>query len=267
MKPEAGNVTLEELKVEIVASRNDLMCAIAALENKVSLKLDELNNKVTLLEKENVELKSKVENLERVNKKNNIIVFGIPSTKEAIAEGHSLEELNNILTTNIQQSDISDIYPLGRGPNSPLKVEFISFIKKKEIFKNISKLKGTTVSISHDYTPQQREEQKKLRSYQKSIQQESQDRCVIKGNKLMIGEKTYTIADLENLQLVNKHTGNISVLSNTNTEKPNNSIGQQQPKTSSKGHITSANTQASQSLTISKAGNMGTRSRPKHTSK
>lgn len=53
---------------------------IEASEVKLSLKMEELNNKVNKLDNENIALKNKVEQLEQNHIKNNLIIFRLKPT-------------------------------------------------------------------------------------------------------------------------------------------------------------------------------------------
>lgn len=87
----------------------------------------------------------------RSQNKNNIILFGLKKKNDEILV---CKELTRLLDIRLEESDINDFFPLGRTENCPIKVELISYLKKRLIFKNTKKLKGTGVSITNDLTLQ-----------------------------------------------------------------------------------------------------------------
>lgn len=66
------------------------------------------------LEKKNLELRDKVENLERQAKKNNIVIFGINKPFHQTSPYDICQEVSEILQIDLSESDVSDIYSLGK---------------------------------------------------------------------------------------------------------------------------------------------------------
>ncbi|KAK9886223.1 hypothetical protein WA026_015742, partial [Henosepilachna vigintioctopunctata] len=97
----------------------------------------------------------------------------------------------------LSESDINDVYTLGKGINKPIKVELLSFIKKRKILHNTKQLKNTKIFILNDLTELQREEQKILRQHLKYLRENTEKRCYIEGNKLIIDNKGYKATELE----------------------------------------------------------------------
>ncbi|KAK9873622.1 hypothetical protein WA026_023407, partial [Henosepilachna vigintioctopunctata] len=81
------------------------------------------------------------------------------------------EEIRRLLQVELKESDFSDLYQLGKKNNCPIKVEFISYFKKKDVILNARKLKRSQISIANDLTPQQSEEIRKLKSFLKKIRE------------------------------------------------------------------------------------------------
>ncbi|KAL3287341.1 hypothetical protein HHI36_001815, partial [Cryptolaemus montrouzieri] len=106
-------------------------------------------------------------------------------------------EIERLLDVKIAQSDICDVYTLGRSDNSPVKIELLSYLKKKNILSNTRKLKDTSIVIAHDLTLQQRDEQKSLRVHMKRIKQSSKSKCFIKGKRLHVDNTSYCLSELE----------------------------------------------------------------------
>ncbi|KAK9881889.1 hypothetical protein WA026_018085 [Henosepilachna vigintioctopunctata] len=116
-------ITLDKLYREIVESRNDLKGAIEASETTLLLKLESLNQKTQKLERENKILKEKIEALEKQNIKNNLVIFGLPNKHDEVTAQSVVQEINRLLQIELSESDINDVYSLGKGINKPIKRE------------------------------------------------------------------------------------------------------------------------------------------------
>ncbi|KAK9878334.1 hypothetical protein WA026_021349 [Henosepilachna vigintioctopunctata] len=97
--------TLQKILNEVTASKNGLKTYIVTSEAKLLLK-------------------------ESLTKKN-IIIFGLEKPFE-VTPAFICEEIRRLLQVELKESDISDLYQLGKKNNCPIKVEFISYLKKKE---------------------------------------------------------------------------------------------------------------------------------------
>ncbi|XP_045475253.1 uncharacterized protein LOC123681086 [Harmonia axyridis] len=192
-------ITLKTIYDEIQTTRKELRALISSEnESKSIQRPEELNCKVVNLEKENKQLLDRVEYLERKCYKNNIVIYGLQNGENVSTEG-VIGEVNRLLETDIAESDISDIYQLGRGKNRPLKIEFATYRKKQVLLDNSKKLKGTNIYITQDQTLQQREEQKILRNYLRKMRETTSDVGYVKGNKLIIGNEIYTVDDIRKI--------------------------------------------------------------------
>lgn len=138
---------------------------IQAVEVKLSLKIEQVAHRLLGVEKENEVLRNKIESLERNQRKNNIIVFGIERSENYINADYIIALIKDLLNIELVESDISDVYPLGKSRNSPIKIEFTSYLRKLAILKNAKKLKDSRLSISQDFTERQRRENKILRKH------------------------------------------------------------------------------------------------------
>lgn len=190
------NQDINKLSEKLDKNNVDLKNTIAASKTRIILCIEELKSKILELERENSELKNKLEKVERNSKKKNIVIFGLEKQNNVCAESISLV-LNKLLNINLVATDISDVYLLGKSPQCPIKVEFTSFQKVKLIFENRKNLKGTRVVISKDLTQKQQEEQKILRKHLLDIRKNSTENCYIRGSKLFINYKPHTVEQLE----------------------------------------------------------------------
>lgn len=227
-------VTIERVFEEIVRTRNELKNQIQASEARLRLDFESLRKKVSFLERENTELRRKIELQDRNSRKNNLIVFGLENLTEEIPDT-VCKEITKLLGINLTLADINNIFPLGRSNKCPIKIELISQLKKTLILQNSKKLKGTSVRIVQDLTELQREENKILRRHLKKAKETVTNSAYIKQNKLIVNNIVYTVEDLEpkdeEEEIENTYNHR------TNSAPPTPSIQQQQfetPETESK---------------------------------
>lgn len=183
----------------ILDSKSELRNVIEAFETRLLLSQQELKNKVLELEQENECLKSRVEILERNSKKNNIIIHGLQTSTLSSTDSFC-QEVSKLLNIKLNPSDINDAFVLGN--QGPIKVEFISQQTRKLVFKNVKNLKGKNIYISSDLTQKQLAIQKTLRQYLVRLRQNSTKNCYIKGERLYIGNKPYTVEQLDSEEIL-----------------------------------------------------------------
>lgn len=190
---------LRSLREEVLKNRAENKAVVEASEARLALQFEELKQKLQKLDAANNTLTKKVELLERNFKKNNILIFGLENS-HTISPDQICTTLSRLLKINIGISDINNVYCLKNIRNQPIKIEFLTFLKKLEILRNCKNLKGTGISICQDLTFKQREENKKLKIFLDSFRQDSETRSYIKGNKLYVENKAYTLEELEQIQ-------------------------------------------------------------------
>lgn len=189
-------VTLKEVLNEILNVKTELKNFFEAGEVRLVLKLEELKNKINKLESENRELRTKVENLERNQRKNNLIIFGLQLANTDNVKQFVQRKLNELMGIGLQEQDINNIYSFGKSENRTVKLELTTYLKKQHVLANGKKLKGTGIFISNDLTETQRKEYKTLRSYLIDAKGKYEN-CFIRNNKLFIENTPYTLEDLE----------------------------------------------------------------------
>lgn len=187
---------MEKLYEELLAIKQEIKNAIEASEVRLLLKLESYNEKFRKLEKENTELKQQMERLDRYSRRNNIIVFGLCKSDQKSYITNICSLINSKLGLEIKVSDISNIYPLGKSSNCPVKIELSSTITKNIILQNSKKLKGTKIGISSDLTKQQQQTNKILRSHLKKIRDSGEEGSYIKGEILYRNNIGYTVQDI-----------------------------------------------------------------------
>lgn len=197
---------LEEIKKLIIGVKSELQDDLKQL----GFTINDLKQTIAELQDRNSELESRLERLERRNRKNNIVVFGL--SKSTINNQRDLAEwiaskFRSLLEVNVNLHEINNVYYIGKQENTkrPLIVEFTSFITKTLIFKNINKLKGKGISITHDLSPQDRKINKVLVA---NLREARSKKLVayIRGNNLHIGEEVYSYQDLVNRKPLTSET-------------------------------------------------------------
>lgn len=187
--------SLNKVLLEIKKCKEELINLILASETRLHLKIEQLNTRILCIEEENSYLKDKVEYLERETKQKSIIIFGLNREPVEIDIDFVCTEILKQIDVKVEHSDISDFYCLGRNKNCPLKVDFTTKIKKQTVLKNANKLKGTGIVIAPDLTIKQREERKFLKTHLERHRKLGKE-SYIKGNKLVVDNKKFTIEDL-----------------------------------------------------------------------
>lgn len=190
------NEQFGKLLNEIVNNRTELRNVIEASEARVVLKIESLKEKIRYLERENKELKSKVETLERKSRENGIVIFGMKTKEEGISLEFVFEEIHRLLGVAISRSDVNNFVWIKNARNNPIKLNLVSNLKKQEIFRNCKKLKGTQISIAHDLTFEQREDNKLLRYHLKNARENTGIISYIRGNRLFVDGTAYTAETL-----------------------------------------------------------------------
>lgn len=172
----------EELKAEINKNIQDLSKKVDSVESKVET------------------LQNKILSLERRSRRNNVIIFGMNVDKLNLLN-NSLEFLNKTLGTNLQRNEINNIYLGGNKTKDKhhIVIEFISYLQKQSIFKNIGKLKNSGVAIVNDMCFEDRQTQRVLKDHLKNAKSQNHQ-VKIKGSRLEIDGKLFTLEDLKKLE-------------------------------------------------------------------
>ncbi|CAH1110520.1 unnamed protein product [Psylliodes chrysocephalus] len=104
---------------------------------RILLKLETLKNWINEVENENKVLKDRIENLEKTSKKNNFILFGVNTSSSDRSISVFCEVIKDKLGVPIAEENVSDLYSLGKSIGAPLKIEFVSVIKKSKSYKTV----------------------------------------------------------------------------------------------------------------------------------
>lgn len=195
---------IKQVKEEINNNKDYLKKEIQSENLKILKKIEEQKKKVDDLLTSQINLECKFSQLHKNTRKNNIVIFGlnIPDKEELIS--YTLLQLNKYLELTIEKRDLNNIYQLRSGRSlgttntPPIKIEFISYLTKSEVLINAKKLKGTNIFVSHDLSPQEREDFKVLNRHLK-IAREKSDTAKIQKDKLIVNGNTFTIQNLREI--------------------------------------------------------------------
>ncbi|KAL3279507.1 hypothetical protein HHI36_017016 [Cryptolaemus montrouzieri] len=69
--------------------------------------------KIEQVERENAELREKIEKLERDTRKRNVVIFGLDKAESDFSYEFVRDSLASLFKVEIENSDVSDFYPLG----------------------------------------------------------------------------------------------------------------------------------------------------------
>jgi len=154
------------------------------------------------------ELSDRKEELDREQRKKNIIIYKLNEIDSEEAEdrrcGDSLqvhELCHNTLKVPITDGDITKIYRLGAresGKIRPLLVSFADIDKKFEVFRKLNELKSAndkfnSISIAHDLTPRQREEVKKVYAEAKAKLEKEESEAKASGSSNGLGNRKIVV--------------------------------------------------------------------------
>lgn len=152
-----SNETLQAVN-SLKGKVNDISTQLSGMQDNLS----DAQSRILKLEKENEELHTMLDKLDNNSRKNNIIVFGLPEVdgNDNPAADFASFAINK-LEIDISPNVLSNAYRIGKNHgHRPLFVQFSQYKFKNQVMQNVSKLKGTKISISDDLTPSARAHKK-----------------------------------------------------------------------------------------------------------
>lgn len=191
------------------ASTSEILDAISRLKSDLSQqserqyqqlsdKINGFQKRVFNLERTVDEYKQKFELVDKLRRKNNIVIHGIDqaSTLDQPALLGVVQDLfKNRLGIALERTEVNNLFLVGK-KREIVKVELLSFLRKIEILNNSRKLKGTTVYISHDLSKPEQEIQKVLRQHLR-LAKEKKYKAYIRGSVLIVNGDKYTAEQLQ----------------------------------------------------------------------
>ncbi|XP_059056846.1 uncharacterized protein LOC131850580 [Achroia grisella] len=166
-------------------------------DTKLSLKIDNLNEKLIEYKTELDDLKRKNENqetridqLERDIRLRNLVFFGIEEKERSYTELEDtiLNVINDDMNIICTRDEVQYVRRIGkRGENKirPINISLTTLGKKIQILKNKSKLVSTTIYVKEDFPEKILNERKRLQEDLR-CELEKGNKAIIKYNKLII---------------------------------------------------------------------------------
>ena len=102
-----------------------------------------------------VELNNKTDNLEQYSRRSNLRIYGVMESNRENTDNLVVNIAQEKLGVSLSPDDIDRSHRIGkprRGKPRAIIVKFSSYKKRMEIFKNKSKLKGSSLTIREDLT-------------------------------------------------------------------------------------------------------------------
>ncbi|VEN59211.1 unnamed protein product [Callosobruchus maculatus] len=194
----SNNELLEAIQVMGNNIMKELTSKIEKENQKIIEKFESCVDKIKKLEIECNHLQKQCADFDRYTRKNNVMLFGltVPTDYDQLLP-QILEQLNKSLELTLVEGDINNITKFKVNDKWALKLEFVSYLKKKNLLKNVSKLKGTTIYISEDLSYNDRQVRKQLYSHLKAARAKKMYAKIV-GDRLQINNDFYTLEDLEN---------------------------------------------------------------------
>lgn len=154
------NATILKQNTEIKQQICNIDLKVESINIGLQKELNEVKSLLEVAKLEIAHLKQLTDLTEKKLKRNNLFIYGIDEREERTLET-IVEFFNTKLEIPLCGDDINCTYRVGaqhENKTRPIIVEFISNIKKRLVFKNISKLKGSSVVIRDDLTRAEQEE-------------------------------------------------------------------------------------------------------------
>lgn len=191
-------IAIQKQNEDVLKQNSVIKTNIEEMKRSVDIEIKKLKVDITNLEKENSTLKSQLLETGRRLRKYNIVIHGIKEEIDDNLLQVVLEIIRNKLNIQASTEQIRDAFRLGKKNNKqqrPILVELQSYFLKNEILKNCSKLKGSKIYISQDFTPYDLKVNKVLRDHM-LLARNQKYAAKIKNNILIVNGDTYTYEQL-----------------------------------------------------------------------
>lgn len=229
-KKNVSNDEIYKALMNLSAQNIEIKEEIRSLKTNLETKTTEIRREYEKLKEENRELKYKLRITERRAKKNNIIIYNCREAENENTVNRVLELANEKLNVELTVSEINNAYRIGVKDNEkirPIRLELISYLKKTEINSQGRRLKGSSVYMRDDLTPEDLDERKLLIKHLAYARKNNIPAKINKFNLIVNGE-TYSYQDLEKTPLDDNDDVQIDI---TNLSPPPNRRNQSAPAT------------------------------------
>nr|CAH7767646.1 unnamed protein product [Callosobruchus chinensis] len=179
----------------ITQQGEDIKKHIDQENNKLRNLIEEQNTKIAILERKVEDVESGFIKLDRINRKNNIVIFGLEIGSRLNLAQTVLSKLNGLLDLNLQVTDLNNVQLIKTDKGCLVKVEFLSFLTKQLIFQHLNKLKGSKIYIANDLSYTDRINNRILVEHKK-IANSKKIPAKIVGHRLLVNGELYTADQL-----------------------------------------------------------------------
>ena len=96
-----------------------------------------------------------IDSLEQYSRRNCVLLHGVPETADEVTDTLATETINNNLEMNIKAKDLDRTHRIGRKREDkirPIIIKFARYNKRKQVFKNKKKFKGTAFMMTESLT-------------------------------------------------------------------------------------------------------------------
>lgn len=177
--------------------KKEIKDEIQEINHSLLLKIENQEKKRRELEDHFLRLQAGHERLEKGSRRNNIIVFGVDVTdRRADLAEFVLDKIGNLLELNLNLSDVNDVYRIKTTKGFIIKIEFLSNLKVREVFKNVTKLRNTGITISQDLSLQERKDREVLLRHMREARAKKYYANIV-GSRLKVNGTFYTVTQLE----------------------------------------------------------------------
>lgn len=193
---------IKDVNLDLGAKISEVKIEITDIKKSLENQIEEIKTRVENLEGANKNLIEQQKLAERNVRRNNLVISGIPEevseTQEILLE-IICEFAIQKLKVSLLKTDINDLFRIGKNRDNPrpILLSCISYLKKKEILRKCTNLKGYNISVNDDLNQSDREEKRILVNSLKQARKEKKT-AVIKGLKIVIEGVPYTASEIKN---------------------------------------------------------------------
>ena len=133
------------------ATNDDLLARMGVLEQHH----EQIKQKCHAYEDELIEQSSQIDALEQYGRRNCLLIHGIPETKDEDTDSIFTDTIKTHLDVSVKQRDLDRTHRLGErkeGKVRPIIGKFARYNKRKEVFQNKKKFKGSNIMLTESLT-------------------------------------------------------------------------------------------------------------------
>ncbi|CAH1106159.1 unnamed protein product [Psylliodes chrysocephalus] len=186
---------LKEIKEQGDKIKESIKLEIKTENERVITKLDNTLGRINVLEKNCLKIENKCLQLDRLNRKNNVLIFGLDVPNNGNLIDVVLHFFHRILEVQVSVLEINNIYKINAGRNGAINVEFVSYLRKQLIIRNCNKLKDKNIYIVQDLCYEDRQNQKILKKHL-NIARTKKYNARIQGHYLVVNDEKFTAEQL-----------------------------------------------------------------------